>query len=111
LEHLKLLAVKRVIKDGERPSQVMNSLGLCRTSICPCLREFKNKGWEALAESISAGPAPKLNEKQCQQVRRWILGNDARQHGFDFVLWARQIVQTMIREKMGVNLCRSSAGK
>lgn len=111
LEHLRRLAVKRVIEDGEKPSQVMDSLGLCRTSIYPWLREFKDKGWEALAESISAGPTPKLDEKQRQQVRRWILGKDPRQHGFDFGLWTRQIVQTMIREKMGIDLCLSSVGK
>jgi transposase len=111
LEHLRRLAVKRVIEDGEKPSQVMDSLGLCRTSIYPWLREFKEKGWNALAESISAGPPPKLSEKQRQRVRRWILGKDPRQHGFDFGLWTRQIVQTMILEKMGVELCLTSVGK
>lgn len=111
LEHLRLLAVKRVVEDGEKPSPVLDALGLCRTSIYPWLREFKDKGWEALAERISAGPTPKLNEKQRQQVCRWILGQDPRPHGFDFGLWTRQIVQTMIREKMGVDLCLSAVGK
>ena len=111
LEHLRVLAVQRVIVDGEKPSLVMASLGLCRTTIYPWLREFKDKGWEALAESISAGPTPKLNEKERQQVRRWILGKDPRQHGFDFGLWTRQIVQTMIGEKMGIDLCLTSVGK
>ncbi len=53
LTHLRMQAVRRVVEDGERPSQVMESYGLCRTSIYPWLREFKDKGWEALAESIS----------------------------------------------------------
>jgi transposase len=111
LEHLRRLAVKRVVEDGEKPSLVMDSLGLCRTSIYPWLREFKDHGWAALAESISAGPAPKLNEKERQQVRRWIIGKDPRQHGFDFGLWTRQIVQTMIQQKMGIELCLTSVGK
>lgn len=111
MEHLRRLAVKRVVEDGEKPSQVMDSLGLCRTSIYPWLREFKNKGWAALAESISTGPTPKLKEKERQQVRRWILGKDPRQHGFDFGLWTRQIVQSMIREKLKIDLCLTSVGK
>ena len=111
LEHLRILAVKRVVEGEEKPSEVMISLGLCRTSIYPWLREFKDKGWEALAESIAEGPPPKLTEKQRERVRRWILGKDPRQHGFDFGLWTRRIVQTMLQEKMGIQLCLTSVGK
>ena len=50
LEHLRILAVRRVLEDKEKPSAVMDSLGLCRTSIYPWLREFQEEGWEALAE-------------------------------------------------------------
>jgi len=111
LEHMRVLAVRRVVEDGETPSAVMDSLGLCRTSIYPWLRRHKKDGLAALAEKISQGPEPKLSEKQRQRVRRWILGKDPRQHGFDFGLWTRRIVQAMIQEKMGVELCLTSVGK
>ena len=106
-----MLAVRRVTEDGERPSAVMDSLGLCRTSIYPWLRRYQDEGLAALAERISQGPEPKLSEKQRQQVRRWILGKDPRQHGFDFGLWTRRIVQTLVWDKMGVELCLTSVGK
>lgn len=106
-----MLAVRRVVEDGEQPSAVMASLGLCRTSIYPWLREYDRNGLAALVEKIAAGPSPLLNERQRLQVRRWILGKDPRQHGFDFGLWTRRIVQTLIREKMGVELCLTSVGK
>ena len=64
LEHIRIQAVRRVIEDGERPSEVMRSFGLCRTAIYPWLREFKDKGWEALAASIAEGPQPKMTDKQ-----------------------------------------------
>ncbi len=111
LEHMRVLAVRRVIEDGERPSGVMDSLGLCRTSIYPWLRRYRDQGLEALVEKISQGPEPKLSDQQRQQVRRWILGKDPRQHGFDFGLWTRRIVQTLILEKMEVELCLTSVGK
>src|SRR5664280_676642 len=66
---------------------------------------------EALVEKICQGPAPLLNEKQRQQVRRWIIGKDPRQHGFDFGLWTRRIVQSLIQERMGIELCLTSVGK
>ncbi len=106
-----MLAVRRVIEDGEKPSLVMDSLGLCRTTIYPWLRQFKDEGLEALVEKICQGPKPRLKEKQRQQVRRWIMGKAPRQHGFDFGLWTRRIVQMLIQERMGVESGLASAGK
>lgn len=111
LEHIRKLAVKRVVEDGEAPSQVMKSLGLCRTAIYPWLRRYEDKGTEALVERIAQGPEPKLTEKQRQQVKRWILGKDPRQYGFDFGLWSRRIVQALIEEKLGVDLGITAVGR
>src|ERR1700733_12134287 len=102
LEHIRIQAVRRVIEDGESPSEVMRSFGLCRTTIYPWLREFKDKGWEGLAESFAEGPQPKRAARRQQQVKRWILGRVPRQYGFDFGLWTRRIVQQLIQDKMGI---------
>jgi transposase len=111
LEHVRQLAVKRVVEDGEAPSDVMKSLGLCRTSIYPWLRHYEERGIEALVEKIAQGPEPKLSEKQRQQVKRWILGKDPRQYGFDYGLWTRRIVQRLIEEKFGVGLGLTAVGR
>jgi transposase len=111
LEHIRMVAVQRVLEDGEAPSDVMKSLGLCRTSIYPWLRKFEDEGWEALVEKIAQGPEPKLSEKQRQQVKRWILGKDPRQYGFDFGLWSRRIVQALIAEKMRIDLGLTAVGR
>src|SRR5258708_40068954 len=84
LEYFRKLAVKRVIEDGEAPSDVMKSLGVCGTSIYPWLRRYEAKGIEALVARIAQGPEAKLTEKQRQQVKRCFLGKDLRQWGFDF---------------------------
>ncbi|MBE7501608.1 MAG: IS630 family transposase [Verrucomicrobiales bacterium] len=111
LEHIRILAVRRVVEDGEDPSEVMRSFGLCRTTIYPWLRKFNDEGWDALVEKIAQGPEPKLDEKQRQRVKRWILGKDPRQYGFEFGLWTRQIVQTLIQEKMGIELGLTAVGR
>jgi transposase len=64
-----------------------------------------------LVEKIAQGPEPKLDEKQRQQVKRWILGKDPRQYGFDFGLWSRRIVQVLIQEKLGVELGLTAVGR
>jgi transposase len=111
LEHMRILAVKRVVEDGEAPSEVMKSLGLCRTTIYPWLRKHADQGMDALVERIAQGPEPKLTEKQRQQVKRWILGKDPRQYGFDFGLWSRRIVRALIAEKLGVELGLTAVGR
>jgi transposase len=111
LEHMRMLAIRRVVEDGEAPSDVMKSLGLCRTSIYPWLRKYEAEGIEALVEKIAQGPEPKLTEKQRQQVKRWILGKDPRQYGFDFGLWSRRIVQSLLQEKMGIELGLTAVGR
>jgi transposase len=111
LEHLRITAVRRVIEDGETPSVVMDSMGLCRTTIYPWLRTFEDGGWEALAAKIACGPEPRLSEKQRTQVKRWIVGKDPRQYGFEFGLWTRSIVAQLIKQRMGVILGLTAVGK
>ena len=44
-------------------------------------------------------------------MRRWILGKDPRQHGFDFGLWTRRIVAQLIEEKFGISLKLTTVGR
>ena len=111
LQHLRILAVKRVIEEGETASDVMKSLGFSRTAIYPWLRAYEDKGLEALVEKIAQGPEFKFTEKQRQQVKRWILGKDPRQYGFDFGLWSRRIVQSLIKERMGIECGLTTVGR
>ena len=110
LEHLRLLAVERV-QAGEKPGAVAKSLGLYRTSIYKWLRAYKKHGLEALKSTTAKGPTPKLTEAQKRRVRRWIVGKDPRQYGFDYGLWTRGIIAEMIRAKFDVELTLPSVGR
>jgi transposase len=109
LEHLRNLAVQRVLA-GEQVSEVAESLGFYRTSLYRWLRAYKRGGVQALAQRKHPGPERKLTPKQEAQVVRWMVGKDPRQFGFEFGLWTRQIVQTMIQERFGVSLTLPSVG-
>ena len=111
LEHLRVLAVRRVVAGGEAPSEVMRSLGLCRTSIYPWLRRHARKGEAALRARKSNGPPRKLTDPQRRKVRGWIVGKDPRQYGFEFGLWTRQIVAVLIAEKFGITLGLTAVGR
>lgn len=109
-EAMRLMAVRRV-REGERPSVVMKSLGMCRTSVYPWLRAARKGGEEALKARKHPGPECKLSEKQKQKVRTWICGKDPRQYGFAFGLWTRKIVGAMIREKFGIRMSVTAVGR
>ena len=94
-EYIRLMAVRRV-RAGERPSDVIQSYGLCRTTIYKWLRTAKRGGEKALRARKHPGRKPFLTPKQKLQVRRWINGKDPRQYGFDFGLWTRRIVAALI---------------
>jgi len=111
LEELRRMAVRRVIDDGERPSQVAADYGFCRTYLYRWLHKFEEEGWDALCEQIAAGPEPKLTEPQRQQVRRWIVGKDPRQYGFEFGLWTRRIVAQLIADKLGIEIGLTAVGR
>jgi transposase len=111
LAELRQMAVRRVIEDGAKPSDIAAEYGFCRNYLYPWIKKFRDKGLDALVERIAAGPTPKLTEKQRQQVKRWILGKDPRQYGFDFGLWNRRIVQTLIEEKMDIKLGLTAVGR
>jgi len=109
LEHMRLLAVDRVLA-GEKPSVVAKSFGIYRTSIYKWLRGYRKRGREALRSTKAKGPRPKLTEGQKQQVRRWVVGKDPRQYGFDFGLWTRSIIAEMIQARFDVSLTLPSIG-
>jgi transposase len=110
LEHMRILAVERVLS-GEKPSVVAKSFGVYRTSIYKWLRVHRKRGREALKSTKAKGPTPKLTEGQKKQVRRWIVGKDPRQYGFDFGLWTRGIIAEMIADKFAVSLTLPSIGR
>src|SRR5436309_12155020 len=109
-ETIRRMAVERV-REGERPSAVIKSYGLCRTTIYKWLRAVRRSGPEALKARKHPGRKPALSPRQKLQVRKWINGKDPRQYGFDFGLWTRQIVAELIAQKCGVKLGVTAIGR
>ena len=109
-EMIRRWAVRRV-KAGERPSSVMRSYGLCRTTIYRWLRAVRRGGEKALRARKHPGPQGKLTPAQKLKVRQWINGKDPRQYGFDFGLWTRQIVAALIAQRFGVKLGVTAVGR
>ena len=111
LEAIRLMAVERV-RDGEKPSAVIASYGLCRTTIYKWLAAASKPGvgMKALRSRPATGRPRRLSAQQEQQVFRWINGKDPRQYGLDFGLWTRSIVAALIERKFAIKLGLSAVG-
>jgi transposase len=110
-EEFRLLAVKRVRENGEKPSAVMASLGLCRTTLYKWLRVSDAKGMKALASKKGAGRKPALDARQRARLKKMIVNKDPRQYSFPFALWTRKIVAELIHQKFGVPLGLTAVGR
>src|SRR2546422_10906484 len=85
-ETIRRLAVQRV-KDGEAPSSVIKSYGLCRTTIYKWLRAERRGGATALTARKHPGRKPALAPRQKLQVRRGSHCEAPPPHGLDFGPW------------------------
>ena len=110
LDSLRAMAMQR-IADGETVASVMRSYGLCRTTMYKWTRKMKERGVTTLTCAKPSGRPPQLTQRQKAQVFRWINGKDPRQYGFDFGLWTRKIVSSLIKEKYGISLGVTSVGR
>jgi len=110
-QHLiRKLAVQRVLS-GESAASVTRSFGLGSTTIFTWLKVARTKGLEALCPKARTGRNRVLSEREEQEVKRWVVGGDPRQHGFDFGLWTRRIIADLILDRFGIELSISGVGK
>jgi transposase len=112
LEAIRLLAVERV-RDGEAPSAVIASYGLCRTTIYKWLAAASKPGvgLKALQSRPAPGRPRRLTPRQERQVLRWVNGKDPRHYGLAFGLWTRSIVADLIEQKFNVRLGLTAVGE
>lgn len=111
LEEMRMLAMQRM-NEGERPTDVAASFGMHRSWAFKCRAAAKGrgKGLRALSSTKATGRPRKLSAAQERQVFRWINGKNPQQYGFDFGLWTRQIVQSLVLERFDTQLSLASIG-
>jgi transposase len=112
METMRMDAVARV-RAGEKVAAVMRSYRLSRTTYYKWTRRMAEGGGtvHSLKSRKAPGGRARLNPAQKQQVRRWVVGKDPRQYGFDFGLWTRAIVRDLIRKTWAVDCSVETVGR
>lgn len=106
------MAVERV-REGERPSEVIEAYGFNRTTIYKWIKAALRPGvgMKALRSTPATGRPRSLTLVQEKQVFRWVNGRDPRQYGLDFGLWTRAVVAELIEKKFAVHLGLTAVGE
>ena len=100
LERQRLRAIE-LLKAGRRPSEVADILGVSRASVSTWKKIYERDGPEGLKAKPHPGPAPKLNNKQCQKLAKLLLRGPKAQ-GYRTELWTLPRVAEVIRKHFGV---------
>lgn len=110
LEALRVRAVGLVQK-GESPELVGKALGLNRTTIYDWLAQYRRGGWGALKAKPLSGRPPKLDAKKLKWVYATVTQKNPMQLKFEFALWTREMVATIIKDKFKIVLSANSVGR
>ena len=110
LEQMRLRAVNAV-ESGVHPEDVAASLGMARGTVYGWLARYREGGKDALKAQPVPGRPPKLGGAQLSRLYALIAGQDPRQMQFEFALWTRDTVRSLIRREFNVALSAVSVGR
>lgn len=109
LEELRMRAVNQVAI-GEHPEDVAAAMGFNIRTIYRWLTKSREGGKNALKAKPIPGRPPKLTAEQTRRLQQ-ITTKDPRQLSFDFGLWTREMIQTVIRRQFDVEMSVTSVGR
>jgi len=110
LEALRVRAVKSV-QSGEQPIDVARIIDVHVQVVYKWLAMYRAGGWDALRAKPIPGRPRILDAKAMQWLYNVIVTKTPNQLKFEFALWTREIVRSLILQKFKVSLSLKSVGK
>jgi transposase len=110
LEAIRIRAVEQV-QAGQSPETVIEALGFSRGRIYEWLARYRSGGWHALRAKPLNGRPRKITGPQMKWIYRTVTLKNPLQLKFEFALWTRAMIRTLIFEKYGVELSLASVGR
>jgi transposase len=110
LEAIRIRAVEQV-QAGESPESVIRALGFSRACIYNWLASYRAGGWHALRARPLKGRPKKISGSQMKWIYRTVTLKNPMQYKFEFALWTRGMIRTLIHERYGIKLSLPSVGR
>lgn len=95
-----------LLEEGHSQAEVARLLGVTQGAVSQWKSAFVRGGNEALTASIHPGPTPKLTDKQCERLQKY-LRQGPRKHGWSTELWTLPRIAELIQRRFGVEYDQS----
>lgn len=109
-EERRVLAARSVVDDGELPEVVARVLGVSRSSVFSWAKKYREGGEEALSSKPVPGRPTLLTEDEQAHIIRLVVGKNPDQLQFDFGLWTRGLVRSLVWREYKVDMSLSAVG-
>jgi transposase len=100
-----------MIDEGVDAAAIKAALKLGKSTYNKWLGLYRRGGAAALEVRPAPGGPTKLTDRQMGQLRGWIIGKNPDQFSFDFQLWTRKIVRSLIWQRFDVEFTPQGVGK
>ena len=115
LDHKTLAEIRRraveQVQAGASPETVIQALGFSRSCIYTWLARYRAAGWAGLEAKPLAGRPMKITPRQMRWIYDTVTQKNPLQFRFEFALWTRDMVRTLLREEFRLRLSLSSVGR
>ena len=98
------MAVRAVEENGFSPELVIAVLGLSRSCMYHWLKRYREQGLKGLESKVAPGAAAQVTAEIEQWLCQRVLTSTPVEHGCDTLLWTRDILATLVRERFGVTV-------
>ena len=102
MNYLRRIAVRAIEEKHYSPELVANFLDISRSSIYDWLREYREKGEDALDTRKAPGAPWIITPDIDQWLRETILHSTPEAHGYDTVLWTLDILVDLLKKHFGL---------
>ncbi|MCK7581485.1 MAG: IS630 family transposase [Chromatiales bacterium] len=102
MNYLRRIAVRAVEEKHYSPEVVADFLDISRSSIYDWLREYREKGEQALDTRKAPGAPQVMTPDIDRWLRETILHSTPEAHGYDTVLWTLDILVDLLKERFGL---------
>jgi transposase len=97
-------AVYAIRKNGQSPEVVANVLGFDRSCLYEWLKRYEQGGYPALESRQPPGAEPVITPAMDVWLNHTVLHSLPVEHGYETVLWNRDLLADLILKKFGVTV-------
>lgn len=108
--YLRKRAVHAIREDGHSPEVVAAVFGFSRSCIYEWLNRYDREGYQGLESRKSPGAEPLITSELEVWLKETVLHSTPVDHGYDTVLWTRDLVAALLQKEFGVTLSAVSVG-